>query len=162
MDPATAFFGIASGTVTLSALALKVGQTLKSIVNTHKQGAALIYSLIGACQAIEIAWNRISTWIGSQSSATYASDSSFYDQLATSIEVGKIVLGALQQDLGEDATLQPGQNSVHTTWRVLLNEDALRDHCVMLNTQLSSLHLLLATAKLSVFIDYLFCCPPFC
>lgn len=162
MDPATAFFGIASGTVTLGALALQVGKTLKSIVNTHKQGAALVYSLIGACQAIEVAWNRISIWIGSQSSATYASDSPFYAQLATSIEVGKIVLGALQQDFGEDATPQPGQNSVRTTWKVLLNEDALRNHCAMLNIQLSSLHLLLATAKLSVLVDYLLRCLHFC
>jgi hypothetical protein len=67
----------------------------RSEVATHKQGEALIYSLIEACQAIEVAWNRISTWLESQSSATYASDSSFYDQLATLIEVGKIVLGAL-------------------------------------------------------------------
>ena len=150
MDPVSGVLGIASATVTLGALALKIGQTLRTIASAHKQGATLIYSLIGACQAIELAWNRIDTWIRSQPPAAYASDSSFYDRLATSIEGGKIVLDALEQDLGIDAKLSPGQTSAQITWRALLNENTLRDHCTRLNLQLQCLHLLLATASLSV------------
>ncbi len=152
MEPASVFLGIASATVTLGALALKVGQKLRTIVATHKQAAPLIYSLIGACQAIGVAWNRISLWIGSQSSATYSSDSSFFDQLTASIEVGNMVIDALLQDLEKDAHIQPGQTSVHATWRALLNEDVLQGHCIRLNLQLTSLHLLLATTKLSVLL----------
>ena len=158
MDPASGILSIASGTVTLGALAFKIGQTLRTIVSTHRQSAALIYSLIGACQAIELAWNRIETWIMTQPASTDASDSPFYDRLAALIEVGRIVLEALQQDIGQDATVKPGQTSLHTTWKVLLNEHNFRDHCTRLNLQLQSLHLLLATASLSVPLECINCC----
>jgi hypothetical protein len=149
MDAVTGILGIASAAVTLAALALKVGQTLKTMVATYTEGAALLYSLIGACKAIELAWNRINIWLGSQSAITYARDSPFYDQLAASIEVGKVVLGALQRDLGKYAETKPGQN-VYSRFKLLLNENILQDHSARLSLQVSSLHLLLATASLSV------------
>jgi hypothetical protein len=149
MDPATGILGIASATVTLAALALKVGQTLKTMVATYTEGAALLYSLIEVCKAIELAWSRINIRIGSQSAITYARDSPFYDQLAASIEVGEVVLGTLQRDLGKYAEIMPGQN-VYNRLKVLLNEKVLQDHSARLNLQVSSLHLLLATSSLSV------------
>ena len=148
MEPVTGFFGIASGTVTLAALALKIGQTLNGMVAAYSQSAAVIYSLIGACKAIELAWKRLRCWVDSQSEKTYAKDSAFYDQLATCIEVGQVVLGALQRDLEKDTNTQPGQTSVRSTLRLLLSEETLRDHCTRLMLQNSSLQLLLATASL--------------
>jgi hypothetical protein len=148
MDPASGFVGIASATVTLAALTLKIGQSLRDIVTVYKQSAAIIYSLIGACQAIEVAWNRINTWVKCRSVTADTEDSAFYDQLATSIEAGSVVLGALKQDLDNDANNRPGRNFARTMWKVFLNEDVLRDHCARLTLQLSSLQLLLATASL--------------
>lgn len=148
MDPASAILGIASGTVMLAGLALKIGQTLRNMAVLYNRSAALLYSLIGACQAIEVAWNRINTWIASQPLSSYAAGSAFFDQLTDSIEAGKIVLGALQQDLQKFAHVEPGQNSVSLMWKSLRNEDVLRDYCTKLNLQVSSLQLLLTTASL--------------
>lgn len=135
----------------MAALALKIGQTLRNIVATYNHNTVLLYSLIGACQAIEVAWNRISAWINCQSLTTYANDSSFYEQLAASIDIGKVVLDALQQDLKKHSTIiNLGLSSVLRKGKVLLDENVLRDHCTRLNLQLSSLHLLLATTSLSV------------
>lgn len=125
MDPASGALGVASATVTLAALALKIGQILTSVAASYNRGAALIYSLIGACQAIEVAWSCINAWIRCQTATMYAGDSSFYDQLAAAIEVGKVVLGALQKDLEKDATIKPGQKPISTMCKVLLNEDVL-------------------------------------
>jgi hypothetical protein len=157
MDPAFSLVGITSGTVTLAALALKIGQTLRNIVAAYNQSAAIIYSLIGACQAVEVAWNRINNWVKSQSTAPYATDSAFYEQLATSIEVGKVVLGALQHDLEKHENSKPGQNSLRSMRKVLLDEDVFRDHCTRLTLQLSSLQLLLATASLLVLVTQRYC-----
>jgi Ankyrin repeats (3 copies) len=149
MEPVSASIGIASSTVTLAALALSISKTLTTVVNTHRQSAALIYSLIGACKAIELAWQRIHVWIEAHSFAESGQDSSFLEQLVESIDVAHAVLSTLQQDL-EPYTLNPGQKSASGTWRALLNETTLRDHCVRLNLQVSSTHLLLATANLLV------------
>jgi hypothetical protein len=88
MDPASGFVGIASASVTLAALALKLGQSLRDIVTVYKQSPEIIYSMIGPCQAIEVAWNRINSWVNCQFVTADTEDSAFYDQLTTSIEVG--------------------------------------------------------------------------
>jgi hypothetical protein len=151
MDPVTATLGAAASAATLAGLALRICTTLTTVVKTHKQSAALIYSLIGACKAIQVASNRIYTWVKAQSFARSGEEHSFYEQLEGSIEVGQIILGTLQQDLEPYTRLSPGQRSVSGTLGVLLNENILRDHCVRLNLQVSSLHLLLATGDLLVF-----------
>ncbi|ERF73623.1 hypothetical protein EPUS_00876 [Endocarpon pusillum Z07020] len=148
MEPVSATLGIAASTVTLAALAVGVGRTLTTVVNTHRQHAALIYSLIGACKAVEVAWKRIHAWSEAQSCPTDGLDSSFYEQLMASIDVGRVILGSLQQDLEPFTHVIPGQKSASGTLRALLNESTLRDHCVRLNLQVSSLHLLLATSTL--------------
>jgi hypothetical protein len=152
MEPVSATLGVASSTVTLAALAVSVGRTLTTVVNTHRQHAALIYSLIGACKAVEVAWKRIHAWSEAQSCPNDVPDSSFYEQLMGSIDVGRIILDSLQQDLEPFTHVIPGQKSASGTLRALLNESTLRDHCVRLNLQVSSLHLLLATSTLSVFL----------
>ena len=148
MEPVTAALGIASSTVTLAGLALSVGKTLTTVVNTHRQYAALLYSLIGACKAIEVAWNRIHAWVEARRFVESESDASFYEQLMGSIDAGEVILGALQDDLEPFIHVKPGERSATGTWRALLNETTLRDHWVRLNLQVSSVHLLFATANL--------------
>jgi hypothetical protein len=150
MEPISAALGIASSTVTLAGLALNIAKTLTTVVNTHRQHAALIYSLIGACKAIEAAWKRIHTWIESNSFVDDSQDSSFYEQLTASIHAGQIILGTLQQDLEPYTHVAPGDKSKLRTLRALLNENSFRDHREALNLQISSLHLLLATSNLLV------------
>lgn len=149
MEPVSAALGIASSTVTLAGLALSIAKTLTTVINTYRQSAALLYSLIGACKAIEVAWQRIHDWITAYSIAENGQDSSFLEQLVDSIDIAYVVLSTLQQDL-EPFTVNPAQKSASGTWRALLNESTLRDHCIRLNLQVSSTHLLLATANLLV------------
>jgi hypothetical protein len=159
MEPVSAALGIASSTVTLAGLALSVGKTLTNVVNTHNQYTALLYSLIGACKAIEVAWNRISAWIEANRFDDCEEDASFYEQLMDSIDAGKVILGILQEDLEPYTQVKPGEKSATGTWRALLNETTLRDHCGRLNLQVSSLHLLLATTNL---LEFLFHSPHIC
>jgi hypothetical protein len=149
MDPVSGIVGIASGTVTLACLAIKISKTLSTMVSMHHHSEALVYALIGACKAIETALNRIKVWIESQTSIEYQENSIFFDQLAASIEAGKIVLGALQEDVEVPATSKTWQ-TVSAIFKTVLKEDVLRDHCMRLNLQLSSLQLLLATTNMSV------------
>jgi hypothetical protein len=148
MEPVSATLGIASSAVTLAGLAFSITKTLTAVVNTHRQSAALIYSLIGACKAIEVSWKRIHAWIEAHSFANSGQDASFLEQLAGSIDVAHIILDTLQQDLEPYTHVKPGERSALGTWRALLNESTFRDHCVRLNLQVSSTHLLLATAEL--------------
>lgn len=76
MDPAPGALWVASASVTLAALALKISHILRSIVASYNQSAAIMYSLIGACRAIEVAWSRINAWIRCQTVTTYAGGSS--------------------------------------------------------------------------------------
>jgi hypothetical protein len=156
MEPVSAALGIASSTVTLAGLALSVGKTLTTVVNTHKQHAALLYSLIGACKAIEVAWSRIHAWIEVHRFEESEEDASFYEQLMGSVDAGQVILGVLQEDLEPHTHVKPGEKSATGTWRALLNETTLRDHCGRLNLQVSSLHLLLATASLLAFLAIVF------
>jgi hypothetical protein len=152
MEPVSAALGIASSTVTLASLAWSVGKTLTTVANTHRQHAALLYSLIGACKAIEVAWNRIHTWVEAHKFEDSEEDASFYEQLMGSIGAGEVILGILQEDLEPYKHVKPGEKSASGTWRALLNETTLRDHCVRRNLQVSSLHLLLATTSLLAFL----------
>jgi hypothetical protein len=148
MGPVSATLGIASSTVTLAGLVLGIGKLLTTVVNTHRQSAALIYSLIGACKAIEVAWGRIHASIETHCLADSEEDTSFREQLQDAVEVGQIILGTLHEDLEPYKNVKPGQESASRTLRALLHESTLRDHCTRLNLQVSSLHLLLATANL--------------
>ena len=160
MDPISGAIGIASGAVTLSGLALTIGKTLTGFVNVYQRSALHIYSLIGACKAIEIAWNSIHSWIETQTSLQSV-DTSLLDQLKSTIEVGKIVLGALEKDLEPYDLLRiapifkktskaAGKLETRQKLKAVLDEDVFKDHCVKLNLLVSSLHLLLATTALSV------------
>lgn len=157
MDPISGAIGVAGALVTLSGLALSIGKTLTNIASIHGGPALLLYSLAGACKAIEIAWNNIQSWLENQRTLESVGES-LLDQLMSAIEVGKIVLGALKQDLKpyELTLIDPPRvnGRVLPKFRAMqrlkavLNEGILKDHCVRLNLQVSSLHLLLATTKL--------------
>lgn len=147
MEPVSATLGIASSTVTLAELALGIGKILTTVVNTHRRSAALIYSLIGAYKAIEVAWGRIHASIETHCLADSDDDTSFREQLQDAVEVGQIILGTLHEDLEPYKNVKPGQESASSKFRAFLNESTLRDHCTRLNLQVSSLHLLLATAN---------------
>jgi hypothetical protein len=165
MEPISGAIGIAGGAVTLAGLALTISKILTNFVNVHHRSALLIHSLIGACKAIEIAWNSIHDWVETQRNLDSV-ENSLLDQLMSATEVGKIVLGALIQDLEpyEGAhigkvvlKLKAGQKL-----KAVLDEDVFKDHCARLNLQVSSLHLLLATTTLCVICsDRAFSADPF-
>jgi len=122
------------------------------VINTHRQSAPLIYSLIGACKAIEAASKRIHAWIEAHSFASTGQDSPFFEQLVDSIGVCHIVLDMLRQDLAPYTLDKVGMKSWSRALRGLLNESTLTEHRAILNFQVNSLHLLLATTNMSVSI----------
>lgn len=122
-----------------------IGKALKAVVSLHRQSAALMFSLIGACKALEMAWNRIHAWLEAYGSCQSQKDSVFFEQLQSSIDAGKIVLECLQQDL--EPYTHIGCNAA---WKTIFKESEFKDHCTRLNLHVSSLHLLLATANLYV------------
>jgi hypothetical protein len=148
MEPVSATVGIATSAVTLAGLALSITKTLTAVVNTHRQYEALIYSLIGACKAIEEAWNRIHAWIEAHSFADSGQDASFLEKLADSIVIARFVLDALQLDLEPYRNVKSRKRSALGTWRAFLNESTFKEHRERLNLQVNSTTLLLATAEL--------------
>lgn len=161
MDPISGAIGIASGAVTLSGLALTIGKTLTSCVKTYQRSALIIYSLISACQGIEIAWNSIHTWVESQAGSDSVDDV-LLNQLESAIEVGTILLTALRQDLDpyDSSQVLPPSISNWQKLKSVLDEDVFKDHCIRLNLQVSTLHLLLAATTLLVIYSSLTPCSP--
>lgn len=148
MEPVSATLGIVSAAVALAGLAVNIGRMLTTVVSLHKQSAALVYSLIGATKAIEVALNRIHAWLEAYNFPQGGDGSSFFEQLMASIDAGHIILGVLSQDLKPYTHLRLGRTSVSGRWKLALDESLFRNHCANLNLQVSSLHLLLATANL--------------
>lgn len=80
MEPVSATLGIVSATVTLAGLALTIGKTLTAAIKFNSQSRPQIYALISACKGIEVAWNRISTWLETYSFSENEGDGSFLNR----------------------------------------------------------------------------------
>jgi hypothetical protein len=66
---------------------LKIGKILTDLLSSYRSLNLLMQSLIGACKAVEVAWQRIDAWPQAESSAE-SGGSTLVDQLLSSIEVG--------------------------------------------------------------------------
>jgi hypothetical protein len=61
MDPASAI-GVVSGAATLAATAVQTTMFLMSLKDSYDNAGLMIWDLIAASKAFEIAWNRIHDW----------------------------------------------------------------------------------------------------
>jgi hypothetical protein len=149
MDPASAVIGVVSGSATIVAASVKTIQFLTSLQDSYKRTELVICDLRSTCQAFETAWSQIHLWASEQTSREVAAGSIF-EQLLAYLEVSKIIFSSLQNDLERlEKSLKPSWRlSPKSRARILIHEKQFNDHCGRLHRQISSLNLLLSTARL--------------
>ena len=151
-DPLT-ILSVIEGSLSLIIQCSSVAKTLNDIAGKFKQLRLTILSMTQELETIEFAWTRIKVW--SQQYVEDAADledsesldRSFLDRLRRSLECGRIVMGALQDDLdefvGTGGTLSFTQRA-----RVAWNAKTSKDHQDRIRGQTAAMNLLLQVLDL--------------
>ena len=144
-DPAT-IFGIVSGAAGLVLQCAKVAKTLGDLAEKHKNAQITILSIIQEVEMIEAAWKKIGEWSHEVDAGTLA-NSDLLQRLDRSLEVGHIVMSALEEDIavyrGQRERLSFLQRS-----KIVWNEGQLQAHQQRIRGQVGAMTLLLQVLNL--------------
>lgn len=157
MDPAS-IFALVEGASSLALKSASLAKSLKDLVSKYKQVKLTILSMVQGLDTIQLAWSRIEKWarnyaaiypeLGSTGSLD---DEDFLHRLERSVEVGKMVMDALEEDLipYKDIESLGFRNRTKALW----NETSLRIHQDRINSQALAMSCLLQVVQLELAID---------
>ena len=148
MDPAS-IVALIEGSLGLALQCGGVAKTLSDIAARYRASELSIMSMAQSLDTMQMAWSRIKEWSQAQwfSLQMDVGDDPFALRLTRSLEIGKLVMDALQEDLrlyqSDTATLSFKQRS-----KMVWNQDALKTHQDRIRDQATSMTLLLQAIQL--------------
>ena len=163
IDPAS-IFSIIAGSAGLALQCGKLVRDLHDVTDMYKNANLTVASLSTGLETIQWAWGRIEaileTWTEGQPRVTQPSlDTDTFQQLNRSLEAGRMVIAALEEDLMPlirdftqghgSATSREILNRVQVIW----NATALRDHQERIRDQMNSMTLMISLLKLWVSLN---------
>lgn len=146
-DPIS-ILSLLEGSVGLILQCANVAKSLNDIAGRYKQAKLTILSLTQEVDTIELAWGRIRDW--SQVQTVAGTDVRFCERLDRSLEYGRLVMAALEQDLNAFKTanatdiLDFRRRSKVAFW----SDQAFKDHQNRIRGQASAMSLLLQVLEL--------------
>jgi len=104
-------------------------KTLSDIAARYKASELSIMSMAQSLDVIQLAWSRIKDWSQAQwfSLLLNSDDDAFIQRLNRSLDIGKMVMAGLQEDLRpyqSDSDVLTFKERSKAVW----NQDALRNH----------------------------------
>ena len=150
MDPAS-LIALVEGSVGLALQCGSVAKTLSDLAGRYRSADLTIMSMVQSLDTMELAWSRIKDWSQVQWFALRLrpEDETFVHRLNRSLEVGRLVMEALQEDL---SPFQKDTDALSFKQRskVVRNQDGLKNHQDRIRDQAASMTLLLQAIQLYV------------
>ncbi|KAL8835110.1 MAG: hypothetical protein Q9176_007104 [Flavoplaca citrina] len=157
MDPAS-IFSIIAGSAGLALQCGKLIRDLHDVTDMYKNANLTIVSMITGLETIQWAWGRIQAILeistDDQSCASQNMDADTFHQLERSLNGGRIVIAALEEDLKPLAATSLQDHGAATGHRILnrvrivWNATALREHQERIRDQMNSMNLMISVLKL--------------
>ena len=150
MDPAS-IFAIVEGAGGLALKCVSLVKMLNDIASKYKQSRLALLSMVQQLEIVQLAWERIDQWsqMYSQNSteARCEEDEKLLKRLQTSLDVGHLVMDALEEDLLPFRRRLDNLGLREKT-RIVWNESALQSHQDRLGHQVQAMTCLLQTIRL--------------
>ncbi len=148
MDPAS-LVALIEGSVGLVIQCGGIVKTLSDIAARYKASELSIMSMAQSLDVIQLAWSRIKDWSQAQWFSLHlnSDDDAFIQRLNRSLDIGKMVMAGLQEDLRpyqSDSDVLTFKQRSKAVW----NQDALRNHQDRIRDQAASMTLLLQAIQL--------------
>ncbi|MCJ1459522.1 hypothetical protein MMC28_009901 [Mycoblastus sanguinarius] len=128
MDPAS-IIALLEGSMSLALQCGSVAKTLNDVAERYRSTKMTIMSMAQSLDTMQLAWSRIKDWSQAQWYLldTNLENDCFVQRLNRSLEIGKMVMDILQEDL------RPYQNDADTLSfkqrsKAVCNQDALKNH----------------------------------
>lgn len=152
MDPAS-IFAVVEGAGGLVLKCVGVAKSLNDIASKYKHSRLTVLSIVQHLEIVQLAWERIDKWSQKYSQdgtgAPCEEDEKLFKRLQTSLNVGYMVMEALEDDLlpfhGQSDNLALREKA-----RIIWNESALNAHQDRLGHQVQAMTCLLQTIQLEL------------
>ena len=151
MDPAS-ILAIVEGAGGLAMKCVSLVKTLNDVASKFKQSKLTVLSLVQQLEIVQLAWERIDRWSqayteSGNGSGMHQEDEKLFQRLQTSIEVGYMVIEALEEDLLH-ISRQIDNLGLRGKMSIVWNENALNAHRDRLGHQVQAMTCLLQTVNL--------------
>ena len=144
-DPVSVL-AIINGAIGLAMKCGEVGKGLNDLAGKYKKASITLLSLVGELETIDAAWSRIIEW-SEENSDEASADTRLLQRLDRSLEVGGIVMSALQDDLSS-YTQKVDRWRILQRTKVVWNETSLLNHQHRVRGQVGAMSLLLQALTL--------------
>ena len=152
MDPAS-IFAIVEGAGGLALKCVSLAKTLNDFASKYKQARLTVLSMVQHLEIVQLAWERINKWSQKYSQdvagAICEEDEKLLKRLQTSLDVGYLVMEALEDDL-LPFQRQLDNLGVRGKTKIVWSESALNAHQDRLGHQVQAMTCLLQTIQLEL------------
>ena len=152
MDPAS-IFAIVEGAGGLALKCVSLAKTLNDFASKYKQARLTVLSMVQHLEIVQLAWERINKWSQKYSQdvagAICEEDEKLLKRLQTSLDVGYLVMEALEDDL-LPFQRQLDNLGVRGKTKIVWSESALNAHQDRLGHQVQAMTCLLQTVQLEL------------
>ena len=155
MDPAS-IFALVEGSAGLALKCLSVAKSLNDLASKYKQSKLTILSMVQNLDTMRLVWGRIGKWSqdyvennADQGHASSVDDNELFNRLERSLEIGDLIMGALEEDI-QPYTTRIEKLGVGGRARLVWNETILRAHEDRLGHQAQAMTMLLQILQLEL------------
>ena len=147
MDPAS-IISIVEGSVSLALQCGSAAKRLSDVASQYKAAELTIMSMSQNLSTMQLAWKRIGEWSKNHPSESVSDhDEDLWQKLEESVEVGRLVLNALEADILQYKKANKPL-SISLRSKLIWNQATLNAHRGRIQDQAQSMTLLLSAIKL--------------